>query len=289
MSGSGHYRGMTRVALLHLAVVTLTLACDAVEDPIEEPDDIDVAHDGQGLASELDAAAVPVAVINPGFEIPWAVPVGEPATTLAVCASWPGAAGASASHSWHTYANTAGTSINSWIVDAPYYPAAGPLPPSNLVSVGGGQDGLVQVLGPQCVATDVNAVSAWVYTVVGRAQLQIGNGGAGGGTTVSTTTVGKWEQLFACGRPDMWNNEIVVYGEGPAVYYVDDVEVKFSDACPVCPHSWLDEGVALDPKCGTCVDLVCADRPECCTDAWDESCVDAGRAICTFDCAPEED
>jgi hypothetical protein len=196
--------------------------------------------------------------------------------------------GASASSDWTTYANTARTSINSWIVDAPYYPWSGPLPPSNLVAVGGGHDGLVQVLhGEQCVATDVNAVSAWVYTVVGEAVLQLGNGGAGGGTSVSTTTVGKWEHLFACGRPDMWNSEITIYGEGPAVFYVDDVDVKFSDACPVCPHSWQDEGVALDPKCGTCVDLVCASRPECCTDAWGASCVAEAWATCTFDCDPD--
>jgi hypothetical protein len=59
---------MTRVAFPHLAVLTLALACDAVDDPVDEPGDIDIAHDEDALASELDpAGAVAVAVSNPGF------------------------------------------------------------------------------------------------------------------------------------------------------------------------------------------------------------------------------
>jgi hypothetical protein len=285
------------------AIWLLVTGCDDPDDRSHDPspsaDDDDgddggpaIDADADELLGPRDPQASAFNVLNSDFAAPWLVPPGDAATTLAVCLPTPGAVDASASKYWTTFANTPSTSISSWIVDAPSYPASGsPAAPSNLVAVGGPHDGLVQVLvdpatalpAPQCTRTDVNRVTGWVWVVAGEVYLLLGNGGAGSRTPSYSTTTGKWEPLVACGRPDMWNNEIVVYGTDDAVFYVDDVQVDYSTDCLECPHDARTEGVALAPECGACEQSVCAADPYCCTTSWDPICV--GEAMgCPGEC-----
>jgi hypothetical protein len=256
-----------------------------------------------GAATTQSLAQTPVSVLNGDFGTPeGGVPLGAPATTLAVCSMPPGAFGQSAAKYWTTYGNTASTSINSWLQPAPTYPAGGPTAPSNLVAVGGGQDGLVQVLFDthtgvptpvgQCTATNVNHVSAWVYVIAGQAELQLGNGGFGGGTVAVSSSQWTWERLDACARPDMWNTEIIVYGVGPAVFYVDDVEADSTPNCLSCAHPRRTTGAPLSPECGACETQVCevgdaahpGGDPYCCSTAWDDICVTEAAAWCVDEC-----
>ena len=281
-------RGMLPFLLSICAV-----ACDAPEEAL---DDTEVAGEydaSEELSSEIDPASSHIHVFNSGFDSPWAVPAGEPATTLAVCSFPPGAFGYSASKYWTVYANTPATSINSWITNAPSYPPSGPVAPSNLMAVGGDQDGIVQELRDpatalplgQCTATDLNAVTAWVYVVAGGAQLQFGNGGAGGGIPETSTTQGTWEQITACGRGDLLNNQITIYGVGPSVFYVDDVVAEFSESCAVCSHGAHTEGEPLSPDCGLCEASLCTADPFCCSTWWDAACVARAATLCPDDCS----
>jgi hypothetical protein len=278
--------------MLPFSLSIAVVACDVPEESLDEAEIADAHEGSEELSSAIDPASSHVHVFNSGFDSPWAVPAGEPATTLAVCSYPPGAFGWSASKYWTVYANTPATSINSWITDAPSYPPGGPLGPSNLMAVGGDQDGIVQELRDpataaplgQCTATDLNAVSAWVYVVAGAAQLQFGNGGAGGGIPEVSTTQGEWEQITACGRGDLLNNQITIYGVGPSVFYVDDVEAKFSDACAVCSHDAHTEGAPLSADCGLCESTLCAADPFCCSTWWDAACVSQAATLCPDAC-----
>ncbi|HEY6178104.1 MAG TPA: hypothetical protein VIX73_26795 [Kofleriaceae bacterium] len=178
-----------------------------------------------GALAATAIASIHVAVVNPTFTTPTAgIAPGTPAVTAPDC-SVP-QPGWSASDHWTTYANDIHASIASWLTLAPDGT------PANLVAVGGGQSGLVQVLAPQFKETDVNRVSAMVYVLGGQASLQIGDGGSGGGAVAVSSTERTWEMISACGRSDMRNNEIVVYGVGPAVFYVSSVKVAFDPTCP---------------------------------------------------------
>jgi hypothetical protein len=230
------------------------------------------------LSHAGDAAAqVPVILNNPNFSSPWpGIAVGNPATTLASCSTTVGGVGASASDAWTTYANTEFTSINSWILTDPSGVEA------NLVAVGGGEGGLVQVLAGQFKDTNVNRVGAWVYVVAGQAEIQLGNGGCGGGAWGVSSSRNRWEFISACGRPDMLNNEVTLYGVGPAVFYVTKADVWFDDVeCLSCPHAANAIGAPLEPECGACAATVCGLDPHCCETAWDASCVATAAVACS--------
>jgi hypothetical protein len=56
-----------------------------------------------------------------------------------------------------------------------------------------------------------------------------------------------------------------------------------------CAHSPCEPGVALDPKCDTCVAKICPTGSEaCCTQRWDgpdaRSCVDQVNTMCNMRC-----
>jgi hypothetical protein len=225
--------------------------------------------------------STPVTVQNPNFAIPApAIPLGFTATTYATCPL--GATpGPSASKDWTTYANTFGTSINSWLVPGP----AGRL--NNLVATGGAHGGLVQVLAGQCRITDVNRVFARVYVVAGKVTLEIGDGGSGSGLWDASAGIGAWEELSTCGRPDMLNNEITIYGAEAAVFYADKVGVGYDPSCLECAHPAHIPGEPLAPECGACEASICAIDPFCCASWWDDVCVSHTTRLCPTACPPE--
>jgi hypothetical protein len=183
---------------------------------------------GLMLASTAAGAGVIVNVRNPDFSLPMAtIAPGSPAITRAT--GGPPEVGLSASAEWTTYANDVFASIVSWLTVAPDGT------PANLTAIGGDQSGLVQVLAAQGTQTNVNRVYAVVYVLAGQTSVQIGDGGSGGGTIAVSATMLKWEVISACGRSDMRNNEIVIYGVGPTVFYVREVKVAFDPSCPVDP------------------------------------------------------
>jgi hypothetical protein len=234
---------------------------------------VTAAHLLHASSAAAQTPRTAVTLQNSSFGIPLTGTVpGTPVTTLAVCTG--DTPGSSASAGWTTYANTARTDITSWIVTAPGGYT------SNLVSVGGGQNGLVQRMVAQNTPTDVNRVSGRVYVVAGQVALQLGNGGSGGGDNGVSTALGGWQYISACGRPDMLNNQVTIYGVGPAVFYVDDVNVDFSSSCPSCDHPYFDVGAPLSPDCGSCYAQVCAADPYCCSVWWDSICVDEADPIC---------
>jgi hypothetical protein len=224
------------------------------------------------------ASASAFTLANPDFTSPApGFPAGGPVTTLAVCVG--DAVGQSASASWTTFANTVQTDVNSWLLTGPEGLS------SNLVAVGGREDGLVQVLPGTGLhdMTDVNHVDAWVYVVAGRVGVQLGDGGCGGGESGVSMSTGTWEYIHACARPDRRNNEVTLYGAGPAVFYVHKASVSYDPACPFCAHDRATAGAPLSPDCGVCEATVCAPSvdPYCCTTAWDPICVSEAAAMCS--------
>jgi hypothetical protein len=218
------------------------------------------------LTSSIAGAGVVVTVSNPNFTTPMpTIGPGTPATTAATCLL--PEVGISASKDWTTYANDVHASITSWLTVAPDGT------PANLTAIGGDQSGLVQVLAvPQGTATNVNRVTATVFVLGGRMSVQIGDGGSGGGAVAPSTTLLGWETISACGRPDMLNNEIVLYGVGPSVFYVRNVSVSFDPKCPMC-HAPDKEGPPMANSCGTCAAKVCSIDSYCCEVTWDGVCV----------------
>jgi hypothetical protein len=79
--------------------------------------------------------------------------------------------------------------------------------------------------------TTVNSVGVWVWVVAGKVGVQLGNGGAAGGPHHVSTETGGWEYIGGCGHPDGFNNEVTIYANGPAIYYVDDASVEYDPAC----------------------------------------------------------
>jgi hypothetical protein len=242
-----------------------------------------VAAGAFALSAAGSSLALPASVtlLNGSFDEPEpGFPIGTPSTTLAMCPI-AGAVGRAASRYWTTYGNTALTSINSWLRVTPDGFTA------NLVATGGGEGGLVQVLGVrQCTITNVNRFGAWLYVIAGQAEIQLGDGGAGGGDVAVTSTHDRWEYLSACGRPDMLNNQVIVYGVGPAVFYVDDASIWYDPTCPTCPHPAHTKGAPLSPSCGSCEAAVCAVKPHCCSTTWDATCVGLTTSLCPTACAP---
>ena len=55
-------------------------------------------------------------------------------------------------------------------------------------------------------------------------------------------------------------------------------------ACEVCSHDLCDQGNALEPGCDPCVTAVCDADPFCCTNTWDERCVEAAQTTCGLSC-----
>lgn len=226
---------------------------------------------GLALTWATAGAGVVVTVANPNFTAPTpGIAAGAPAITTATCG--PPEVGSSASKDWTTYANDVHASITSWLTVAPDGT------PANLTAVGGDQSGLVQVLVPQGTATNVNRVVASVYVLGGQTSVQIGDGGAGGGAVAVSTGLLGWEMLSACGRPDMLNNEIVLYGVGPTVFYVRDVEVSFDPKCPMC-HAPDKVGPPMASSCSTCAAKVCSSDSYCCDVTWDSVCVGEAAAV----------
>src|SRR5215831_7753500 len=133
------------------------------------------------LAPAVAAADTAVSVSNPLFTIPWpGVTPGTPAHTAATCGT--PEVGHSASQDWTTYANDQFGSITSWLTTAPDGT------PANLTTVGGAQNGLVQVMLPQGTRTTANRVTAAVYVLAGQVLLEMGDGGSGGGEQPTSTT-----------------------------------------------------------------------------------------------------
>lgn len=228
---------------------------------------------GLAVTAATARAQVAVSVTNPTFTIPTpGIAPGDPAHTPATCA--PPEGGSSASNGWTTFGNDETGSITSWLTLAPDGT------PANLTTVGGPQNGLVQVLAPQNTLTNVNRVTASVYVLAGQTSVQIGNGGAGGGTTAVSTSARTWETISACGRPDLLNNEIVIYGTEPSVFYVRSASVSFDVKCPTC-HKQTVTGPPMAPSCGACASNVCAIDTFCCNSAWDSLCVSEAAAIGT--------
>jgi hypothetical protein len=185
-------------------------------------------------ASAGPPAPTPVYLLNPSFDIPETdITPGESADTPAMCV---GATGRpSASMYWSTWVNTPLTQVTSWLIDSPDH-----LYTANLVFAGAGGDGLVSVLSRSSkywlqtyddTLTNVNSVGVWVWVVAGQVGVQLGNGGNAGGGLHMSETNGVWEYIGGCGRADGLNNEITIYANGPAIYYVDDASVEYDAAC----------------------------------------------------------
>ncbi len=47
-----------------------------------------------------------------------------------------------------------------------------------------------------------------------------------------------------------------------------------------CAHGLCDQGAALDPNCDSCVTNVCNQDSFCCTNSWDNLCVDQAKKLC---------
>lgn len=218
-------------------------------------------------------AQTPVTIANPSFSVPASsTPRGEPARTPATCTS--PEVGSSAAESWTTFGNDRTGSIVTWLTVAPDGV------PAHLVAAGGPQNGLVQVMAMQNTLTTVNRVSAKAYVLAGEAYVELGNGGSGSGIAGRSTTTRSWELLSACGRPDMLNNQVVVYGTGPAVFYVSDIEVSYDPRCPACSHAPDKPGPPLAASCGACQATVCAADAYCCSVEWDAVCVAEASTLC---------
>jgi len=56
-----------------------------------------------------------------------------------------------------------------------------------------------------------------------------------------------------------------------------------------CKHSVCEIGTPLDSTCNACVTQICFEDPTCCTDAWDDTCVQQVKKVCGATCAPGED
>lgn len=55
-----------------------------------------------------------------------------------------------------------------------------------------------------------------------------------------------------------------------------------------CAHDVCDEGAALANGCDDCVTQICQSDAFCCTNQWDQTCVEHVWTICGKDCAPGE-
>lgn len=53
---------------------------------------------------------------------------------------------------------------------------------------------------------------------------------------------------------------------------------------PSCPHKVCETGDKLDSNCNACTTKLCAIKPQCCSNAWDDSCVTAVQNICGMAC-----
>lgn len=55
--------------------------------------------------------------------------------------------------------------------------------------------------------------------------------------------------------------------------------------CETCSHDPCSQGTALEASCDPCVGAVCAADPYCCTNTWDERCIEAAQTTCGLSCA----
>jgi hypothetical protein len=51
-----------------------------------------------------------------------------------------------------------------------------------------------------------------------------------------------------------------------------------------CAHEVCDQGAALDPTCSSCAGTVCGEDAFCCTQTWDETCVEEAGSLCGTSC-----
>jgi hypothetical protein len=185
------------------------------------------------VAATPPEAATPVYLLNGILDEPYpGTTPGDAVDTPAVCG---GATGwASASAAWSTWLNEPLTQATSWLTTSP-----DGLYTANLV-YSGGPGGLVTVLSwsptdydPvwQGTETNVNSVGAWVWVVAGGVGIQLGDGGNAGGPNHLSQSQGHWEWIGGCGHPKGLNSEITIYGDGPSIYYVDDVTVSYDPDC----------------------------------------------------------
>jgi hypothetical protein len=54
--------------------------------------------------------------------------------------------------------------------------------------------------------------------------------------------------------------------------------------CEECLHSVCTVGENLSPSCDPCVQAVCAADDYCCTNTWDQRCIDDANEICGIPC-----
>jgi hypothetical protein len=55
--------------------------------------------------------------------------------------------------------------------------------------------------------------------------------------------------------------------------------------CQVCSHSLCTQGTALETSCDPCVGAVCGADPYCCSNTWDQRCIDESQTTCGLTCA----
>ena len=51
-----------------------------------------------------------------------------------------------------------------------------------------------------------------------------------------------------------------------------------------CAHDVCAEGTALEPTCSSCAGTVCGEDAFCCTQTWDETCVQEAESLCGTSC-----
>jgi hypothetical protein len=55
--------------------------------------------------------------------------------------------------------------------------------------------------------------------------------------------------------------------------------------CETCSHDLCSQGTPLEETCDPCVTAVCANDPYCCTNTWDQRCIDSAQDTCGLTCA----
>ncbi len=55
-------------------------------------------------------------------------------------------------------------------------------------------------------------------------------------------------------------------------------------SCESCSHDPCSQGTGLEASCDPCVTAVCDADPYCCTNTWDERCIEAAQTTCGLSC-----
>ena len=91
--------------------------------------------------------------------------------------------------------------------------------------------------------------------------------------------------VLAFASPQQATARLVVIGAGltsfvlPPAAFVTDAKVKEGSCGDVCVA-----GPARAAACDACTDLICTEDAYCCSNAWDDACVQKATEICELSC-----